>query len=233
MKKTTVLMLAVVMVSSCAMAQEFKPAVKTGSNSLNFTFGGFGTFGVGGSGILNGIGVSHFLSSDAALRLGLQVVYNSTKTPYNDPSGNGTLPGADGSTSAFGFGLGVDYLAYMPAFTSRVRPYLGGGVSLTLNSSDVKPAIANNSPNGSLTETKNGNATDGLSFGVAGIIGAEFFLYPEMSLSAEYKLNLLSITSRADRVSSFKGTGDLTTKQGSALQLLGFGAAGATLHIYF
>lgn len=214
-------------------AQEFRPAVRAGSSSLNFTFGGFGGFGIGGAGVGGGLGYSHFASSDVAYRIGLQVVYNHSTTPWNDNTPNGTNPGSDGSTSSLGLGVGFDYLMYMNGLTSRVRPYWGPGVSVIYNMSDVKPPVSNGAPAGTTTETKNGNANDGLTIGVMGALGAEFFLYPELSLSAEYQLNLFSITSRSDRTVVTKGNPDFVTKQGSALQILGFGAAGATLHIYF
>jgi opacity protein-like surface antigen len=234
MKKLLVLILAAVMVSGPLFAQDVvRPVIKSGAKSLNFTFGGFGTFGLTGAGVSGGISMSWFMSNDAALRIGLQAAVNNTKTPYNDLTPNGTNPGSDGTTSATQLGLGVDYLMYMNGMTARVKPFWGLGVDVISNSSDVKPSLPNTAPNGSVTETKNGGATDGLTFGLGGILGAEFFLYSEMSLSAEYKLNFFSVTSRSDRVVSSKALPDVTTKQGSATQILGFGSGGATLHIYF
>jgi len=64
-------------------------------------------------------------------------------------------------------------------------------------------------------------------------MGAEFFIYSAISLSAEYQLNLFSTTSNADMVTSFKGVPSVTTKQGSSTTIPGFGSTGAMLHIYF
>lgn len=233
MKKAALVVLAVVFVAGLALAQDVQPVVKAGAKSLNFTFGGLGTFGLNGAGVNGGISGSYFLNHDAALRVGLQVYSYSSTTPWNDYSGNGTNPGSDGTSSTFALGIGADYLAYINALTPRVRPYFGAGVGLTMQSSDTKPQLSSSAPNGSLTETKNGTTGDGLTFGVLGIAGAEFFLYPEISLSAEYQLNLFSLTSRSDLVQSYKNTTSVTTKQGSETTILGFGAAGATLHIYF
>jgi len=69
--------------------------------------------------------------------------------------------------------------------------------------------------------------------GLAGFVGAEFFIYPEVSISAEYQLTLFSLTSKSDKVESRKNKTDVTTKQGSSTQILGFGAANATIHIFF
>jgi hypothetical protein len=234
MKKALALVVASSLILGMALAQDVQPVVKAGSKSINFTFGGLGTFGLTGAGVRGGISGSYFLTQESAVRIGLQVYSNSTTTPWNDLTANGTNPGSDGSTSAFAFGIGADYLMYINATTPRVRPYLGAGVRFITQSSDTKPAVATSAPNGALTETKNGTAGDGLTFGVAAIIGAEFFIYSAISLSAEYQLNLFSVTSNSDMVTSIKGApSSVTTKQGSSTSILGFGAAGATLHIYF
>jgi opacity protein-like surface antigen len=228
MNKVLAVVIAAMLVSTVALAQDVQPVVKAGAKSLNFTFGGFGAFGLGAAGVNGGISGSYFLKEDAALRVGLQVYSHSTTSPWN-----GTNPGSDGSTSVFALGIGADYLSYMNALTPRVRPYLGAGVSFTMQSSDYKPALPNPPGSGSLTETKGGTNGDGLTFGVLGIAGAEFFLYPEISLSAEYQLNIFSLTSSADLVNSYQGQPSVTTKQGRATTILGFGSAGAGLHIYF
>lgn len=233
MKRTITMVIAVLMISGLSYAQSVEPAVKAGAKSLNFTFGGFGAFGLGAAGIGGGISGSYFMNQQTALRVGLQIYSNSTKSPWNDFSGNGTNPGSDGSTSTFALGIGADYLSYMNALTSRVRPYMGAGVSFTMVSDDSKPPIATSAGTGTLTETKNANANDGITFGLVGIVGAEFFIYPEISLSAEYQLNIFSLTSRSDRVDSFKNTTSVTTKEGSSTSILGFGSAGAGVRIYF
>ena len=165
----------------------------------------------------------------------MQVFSNSTTTPWNDLTPNATNPGSDGSTSNFAFGVGADYLMYINATTPRVRPYFGAGFRVISQSSDTKPALATSAPNGTLIETKNGTGGDGLTLGFQAILGAEFFIFPAISVSGEYQLNLFSSTSNADHVVSFKWwtPPNVTTKQGSSTSILGFGAAGATLHIYF
>ncbi len=233
MKRTITMLVAVLMISGLTYAQGVEPAVKAGAKSLNFTFGGFGNFGFGAAGVAGGISGSYFMNQQAALRVGLQIYSNSTSTPWNDFSGNGSNPGSDGSSSTFGLGIGVDYLSYMNALTPRVRPYLGAGVQFTMISDDAKPALSNTAGTGTLTETKNGNANDGITLGVAGIAGAEFFLFPEISLSAEYQLNIFSLTSRSDMVQSYKNITSVTTKEGSSTLILGFGSVGAGVHIYF
>jgi outer membrane protein W len=231
MKKIAIALVVVMIASSALFAQDIQPAAKAGAKSLNFTFAGLGVFGLGSPNVTGGLGASYFLSNDAALRVGLQIQSTSTTTPWNDVTNSN--PGADGKSSTFGFGVTADYLMYMSGMTSRVKPFAGVGVGFMMNSSDVKHAVANNAGNGTLLEVKNGTANDGTTFYIAAAMGAEFFLYPELSLSAEYDLNLIGITSLSDATTSVKGSPDITTKRGSTTTILGFGAAGATLHIYF
>ncbi len=222
MKKFIAVFIAVMMLAGVVSAQDMM-GTKAGDKSMNFTFGGLGAFGLAGTGPAGGLGISYFLSSDAAVRLGLQVGITSTTTPANPPAG-GT--GTDGSTSGMTLGVGADYLMYMSGASSRVHPYMGAGFSFTTASSTVKPAVVAPTVQ---TETKGGTPT---TFGLRGIAGAEFFLYPEISLSAEYALTLFSVTSTSDLVVT-SGATSVTTKGGSSTSILGFGAGGATVRIYF
>ncbi len=128
MKKFLAVVLAVVMMCGVVMAQDMN-VQKEGAKSLNFTFAGLGAFGLTGTGPAGGLGVSYFLSSDAAVRLGLQIRSASTTIPANPAAGQ---TGTDGSTSTFTLGIGADYLMYMGGSASRVRPYLGAGVSFSM-----------------------------------------------------------------------------------------------------
>jgi opacity protein-like surface antigen len=217
MKKVLIAALAVLMVFGLAVAQDVNPAIHAGAKSMNFTFNGLGNFGIGPTGPNAGIGGSYFLSNDAAVRAGLQVGLSTTSTPANAPTGT---TGTDGSTSSFSFGIAADYLMYMNA--GRVRPYWGAGLNFSTTTSDVKYATVGATQD----EQQGGTPT---TFGLAGIMGAEFFIYSEISLSAEYQLNLVSLTSTSDLTHSNPAS---TTKMPSSLNILGFGAAGVTLHIY-
>ncbi len=224
MKKILAVILAVVMMCGVVLAQDVQNlGTKAGDKSMNFTFGGLGSFGIGATGPAGGIGLSYFLGSNAAVRAGLQVRSTSSTIPANPATGQ---TGTDGSNSSFTLGLSADYLMYMQGATSRVRPYMGAGVGFSMGSTDSKNAVIAPAIQG---ETKGGA---GITLGLMGIIGAEFYLYPEMSVSAEYTLTLFSMTSPADVVVT-SGSTSTTTKQTSSSQILGFGQGGATLHIYF
>jgi outer membrane protein W len=243
MKKLLIVVLAMVLVFGLVSAQDINPAIHSGAKSLNFTFGGLGAFGLGASGLSNinffapGFGASYFLSNDAALRIGFQVAFPSAKSPANPPAGK---PGTDATESAFSLGVGGDYLMYMGS--SRVRPFVGAGLYFATNSTDEKNGTGTGDGTGFVqTETKNDvngvtvNGTTylgGTNFGIRAIMGAEFFIYNELSMSAEYDLNILNIASQSDQVVT-RGSSSVTTKSPSSTTILGFGAAGATLHIYF
>ena len=223
MKKVLAVVVAVVLMCGVVMAQESQNlGTKAGDKSMNFTFGGLASLATGPAGVAGGLGVSYFLSSEAAVRVGLQVKSLSSTIPANPGTGQ---TGTDGSSSSFTLAIGADYLMYMQGATSRVRPYMGAGVSFSTSSTETKNAVI--SPAVQVT-TKGIGA--GTTLGLMGIAGAEFYLYPEVSLSAEYTLTLFSMSSPADIVS---GNPSVTTKQTSTTQILGFGAAGAGLHIYF
>jgi opacity protein-like surface antigen len=228
MKKLFAVLVVIALVASFVYAgDDITPSAKAGATSLNFTFGGLGAFNLGEAGpsvpepvsIPAGISVSYFLNNNSAVRVGLQIQYGSETDPYQ-----GTGSGTDGSKSEFGLGISGDYLMYM-ASSSRVRPYLGGGLLLTYSSNDIKyPA----SPNTTQQEIQN-SIPAGVEFQLRGLAGAEFFIYNEMSISAEYQLNLFGIQSYSDT----KNTPGSATKNGSRMQILGFNALAATVHIYF
>jgi len=221
MKKFLTVLVASMLVTCSVLAQN---SVTAGSKSLNFTFGGFGGFGMSGTGPLAGVGASFFLTSRSAIRIGLQAsIYNETE-PAN-PGPNQT--GKDGEISTLTLGVSADYLMYMGSATSRLRPYLGAGISFEMITDTRKNDVIDPTPQ---TETKGIGA--GTNLGLKGILGAEFFLYPELSISAEYSLNLYRMYSPAD-LEVTSGSTTTTRKQTSSNTILGFGSAGAAIHFYF
>jgi hypothetical protein len=221
-------------VASAAVAQGVNPAVRPGTKSLNFTFGGFGGFGLAGTGPAGGVGLSYFLNPNTALRIGVQARSYSRTLTWNSVTG---ATGTDGRESGLSVGLAVDYLKYMRGATSRVRPYIGAGVGATRVSNKALPAAATGA---TVTETRNspagitgaGFASPGVTFDLHASLGAEFFLFNEISITGEYGLNLVNRTSPANMQAITGGT-TVTTKGNPTTNILGFGAAGATVRIYF
>ena len=230
MKKFLAVLVAVVMLVGFVSAQNTQNlGTKAGDKSLNFVFSGLGDFKIGPTGPSNGLGISYFLGSNSALRVGLQIERSSTTDPYNDFSANATNPGTDGSSSIFTLALGGDYLMYMAGATSRVRPYIGAGGNVNMISSTINPKVTNDKADDEDTEISTGI----FGFGLTGIVGAEFYLYPEISLSAEYNLGLFNMSSNSDRTTKFEKSKDFVEKRGGNTTLFDFGTTALQIHIYF
>lgn len=233
MMRLVLVLLALSPVCSLAVGQ-VRPAIRDGGKSLNFTFGGFGGFGLTGTGPTGGVGISYFMSPATAVRVGLQARSHSRTLSWNSPGG---AAGSDGSESGLNLGVAVDYLKYVGVATSRVRPYMGAGVGVIMISNKSTPAAATGS---TPTETKNapggittgGFASPGMTFDLHANFGAEFFLFNEISIAGEYALNVINRNSPADTEAITGGT-TVATKGNPATNILGFGAAGATVRIYF
>jgi opacity protein-like surface antigen len=222
MNKFVVGAFCLVVLTNLTFAQD-APKVKAGSMSFNFTLNGLATFGLNGTGPGAGLGGSYFLEGNSAARAGVQIGFSSTNIPYT-----GTGAGADGDSTNSTIGFSIDYLRFFTSSSStRVRPFVGAGLTILSHSNYYKTSVASGTH---AEETTNGNGYT--KFGFNGILGVEFFLYNEMSVSAEYDLNLFNYQKRKDTEYS-SGTTTTTTKNGSTTNVLGFGAAGATLHIYF
>ena len=234
MKGLVLMWLGLSVVASTAVAQGVSPAVHAGSKSLNFTFGGFGGFGLAGTGPAGGIGVSYFLSPDAAVRVGLQIRSFKRTLSFNSATG---ATGVDGVEQGFTAGASVDYLLYLRAATARVRPYVGGGLGVTNTSNKARPAAATgvvvaetrNAPGGI---TGGAFASPGRAYDLHANIGAEFFLFNEISVAGEYGLNVISRTSPANQ-EVVAGATPVVTKGNPVTNVLGFGSLGATVRIYF
>lgn len=233
MNRLVMVALALLLTGGQALAQ-VTPAVKKGAKSLNFTFGGFGGFGLAGTGPAGGIGLSYFLNPDAAVRVGLQARSHTRTLSFNGGVG---ATGVDGKETGLIVGGALDYLKYLRGATSRVRPYIGLGVGVLRVSNSTVPAAATgvtptqvkNAPGGVGTP---GFANPGMTFDVHANLGAEFFLFNELSLAGEYVLNIVSMTRPANQDAITGGT-TVTTKGNPVTTLFGFGTAGASVRIYF
>ena len=81
--------------------------IKLDRGNLNpyFTFGGFGGFGLTGTGPAGGVGVSYFMRPNTALRFGLQARSYSRTMTWNSLTG---VAGSDGRESGISVGLAAD-----------------------------------------------------------------------------------------------------------------------------
>lgn len=235
MKKIAAIFVVLVLVGSVSFAQEVVPSITAGSAGILYEFSGLAYLGA--SSYMGGIGGKLFLSDRMAVRVALQFQYAKDNYAANPPSG---YKGMDGYRSGTTFGLlaGIEYhLA-----KGRVSPYIGAGALFSTTSTDRKPAIYGT---GTLSQPEyknelggytisNINFTPGTTFGAAGIIGVEFFLYKELSLGAEYQITF-GMTSYKDQEDSAPGYQTVITHPtlSSGMKLGIFNDGKLILTVYF
>lgn len=228
--KRFMLSLALCLTHSLALAQ-VAPALQSGSKALLFTFSGLDNLNA--NSFDGGFGAKYYLSPSMALRGGLQFASASEDNPANPPSG---VQAQDGEIS--GTRVGISGALEFHGGAGRVTPMWGVGAAISIASTERKnpnfgPAsdqvIVKNSANG---ENINGlNFAGGSQMDLFALLGAEFFIVKEASLSTEYRLGFSKI-SRKDQETT-QGPNTSTTKLGGGS---GFGIATAgvlTLAIYF
>ena len=99
-----------------------------------------------------------------------------------------------------------------------------------VSSTSTENKTAVNTTGGAQTDTKNGGAA-GLTLGLGGIAGVEFFLTKEISLGAEYTLGY-ALRSHYD-LTSTTGPITTTTKEGSTSTIAISNTGALTLSVYF
>lgn len=215
---------------SVAMAQDVMPSTGAGSKALLFSFQGFGTGDFNG-----GIGGKFFLSNSLALRASVGMESANQEDLANPGTG---LVGADGYQKAFQINASVGGEYHL--LTSRVSPYVGAQVIFSSTSTESKNSDeAATATAIDQTTVKNRLAGElgyrsGTGIGLSALLGAEFFITKELSLSGEYNLGYMGL-SRPDQ-ESIRTINNVetkvTTKVGS-YSVIGTGAGALTVAIYF
>lgn len=226
MKKLLTLTVALMMAFSVNFAQDYAP--KAGAMGLLFQFEGLSFLGAGNYN--GGIGAKLFLNKNMAIRGGLVFTSISETDPANPPLG---MSGTDGEQSVSRFGINAAIELHLA--TGRVNPYIGGGVSFETVSTEEKSTEVGNPPPLQTTIKNNMSGVLGYNAGTAIIVGvfagAEFFLWEQVSLSAEYQIGLTSLSQADEEMSVPPLT--LTTKGGSRTSI-GIRSQGFfTLAFYF
>jgi hypothetical protein len=221
-----------VLASSVCYGQGVTPELKTGSKALLFEFSGLSVIAAGD--FDGGAGFKYYVSPSMAVRGSVQLS-RATRVLAANPVAPQT--GIDGSQSATLAGVTAAVERHMG--TGRVSPYFGGGLMFSTTSTEGKNVVVGNPP-GAQTTTKNDTAGEtingktylgGSNAGIFGLMGFEFFLRKEVSLSGEYSIGYTS-TSRKDEVAT-AGAVSVTTKVGSS-SLFNISSRGLlTLAVYF
>jgi hypothetical protein len=115
---------------------------------------------------------------------------------------------------------------------TRLQGYYGADVLLNVNSRSDKETNTSN-----LTSFKERKDKDGLGFGIGvnGFLGAEYFIFPKISIGAQYQYGLTVSMQGAGEVTTTPWTGAATTSKGSRTSSIGLGNVGVasmnlTLH---
>ena len=172
---------SLVLAMSVVSAQDFMTSIGQKSRALLFTFNGLNTLGAGN--FNGGIGGKYFLSPAMAVRGGLQF-----GTSHTTISANPIAPatGTDGSNTSMQYGLSAAMEYHL--LPTRVSPYVGAGVSVSSMTTEAKNAVIGAPPPAQTTVKNAAGGGAGLRLGAGGLLGVEFFLTKEISLSTEYML---------------------------------------------
>lgn len=195
MKRFFFVLLFSVMTVALTYAQDTKPKTNMGDVSLNFSFYGFGSFGLTGplvgitpeggtlvdtlGGPVFGVGGSYFVTDNIAIRLALAFNSVSNTTPIND-----SLDAKDGR---FTFGIAPALQVHL-INAGPVTAYTG--VALTFATASI--SSGEDSLEVSRTHT---------SFGGGPIIGAQFFPWDNISLGVESQFGV-TLNSTSTQVGS-------------------------------
>jgi len=174
---------AVLMAVSFSFAQDFTTSVASGGKAMLFSLEGLSNLGAGE--YAGGVGGKYYVSNQIALRVGFQFATATHETPVTLGTGQ---TGKDGSQSGTMFGIlaGAEY-HFLP---TRVSPYVGAGISFSTTSTESKNAVVDPNPQVTYKNRLTGEMSfqAGTELAVAGIIGVEFFITKEISLSGEYQI---------------------------------------------
>ena len=178
-----IILITLIFLCSIVLSQEeSKTSIAGGAKALVFEFDGLAYLSA--DSYEGGIGAKMFFNNRLALRLVLNFDRFSEEEPANPSAGFNGAKGTYVETS-FGLGAGLEYHLRSKA---RVSPYIGGGFGFARISAEDKPDarwFAGSDAYRTITTYKGG-----YNFDLMGLIGAEVFILKEVSLSAEYLLNI-------------------------------------------
>jgi hypothetical protein len=222
MFKKIALLLAVI--ACTTFAQKDNTFVGSGSKAVLFSFSGLSVLGA--NNFDGGAGFKLYLNSPLALRVGVMVDASGTTIPANPQVGQ---TGTDGSTSQTIFGLEAALEYHLT--TTRVSPFLGGGIQFATSSNESKDVVYGNTPQTTIKNSNDNGLKAGTSFNIFALMGVEYFIVDAVSLAAEYQLGY-SILSPSDRVTS-QGNISVTEKGISSHDFALNSAGFLTLAVYF
>lgn len=224
--KRVILLLALLTVSVTAtFGADPKPLTRPGDKALLFDLGGLANLAAGNYG--GGLGFRYYIANSLALRLsfGFNTSTETTTNPVSPLPAN-QMGESDLSNTAFTIAPAVTYTI---AKYSAVAAYVGGMVSFT-SSKDTREGNSGGLGVGyDSGETYKESATE---WGVAGILGVEWWPWENISFAGEYRLGYSHGSSEAESTTP----ATTVTRDGPSTNGFGLGSANSgalTLSVYF
>jgi opacity protein-like surface antigen len=210
-----------------SFAQDTHTFIGTGSKAVLFSFSGLSNLGA--NNFEGGAGMKYFLTAPLALRGALLVNASGSTIPANPGAGE---VGIDGSTSATTFGI-EGALEYHLT-TTRVTPYFGGGIGFSISSDESIPPVTGTAPLYQVTTKNRQGSGAGTTVNFFALMGVEYFIVNEISLSAEYRLGYNLLSPSDEEVSSNRPGFVTQTTKGTSTHDFYLNSQGfLTLAIYF
>jgi opacity protein-like surface antigen len=225
MKRLAIVVLSSCLLASASYAGDPKPVTSAKSKALLFDLGGLATLAAGNYG--GGLGFKYYIASDLALRLSLGFT-SSTQTDKNtqNPIPAGRLGESNLTNTQFTVAPAITYNL---AKSSTIAAYVGGMVSFTSTSEKRE---GNSGGTGAGFDSGEEYHVSSTGYGVAGLLGAEWFPWENISLSAEYRLGYYHSSSTTESTAA----GTTTSFDGPTTSGFGLGSANSsafTLSFYF
>ena len=215
-----ILVVTVLLMCVC-VAFAAEPKTKSGDKALMFTINGLGNFGVGSAPVvgelysldhngspdrhgLYGFGGKWYISDNTAFRGAVNFSWEKTET--KSPQGT-----SENSETFIGFAPGLEWHF---GTAGPVTGYFGGMAEFGWRKDNLKPAVTN-------PVESNGSGT---LFGVAAIMGAEYFPWDMVSLGAEYNLGFTTNSTKVEAGG--------TSTDGPTVTNIGIGSWAVTLSVY-
>jgi opacity protein-like surface antigen len=222
--------LILVLFTCISFAQkDHDPFMYSGSKAVLFSFSGLSSLGA--NNFDGGAGMKFFVTQPMALRFGVQVGMSGTTTPA--PTTAALPVGIDGTTSNTSFGVEAALEYHLT--TSRLTPYLGGGVGFMMSSNERKP-YAGPAPAGTVLyqEDYKNESGAGTSLNFFALMGVEYFVVDAISLSAEYRLGYNILTPKDEEYTPAVASPVTVTTKGTSSHSLYLNSTGVlTLAVYF
>lgn|SRR5512135_3495944 len=206
-------------------AADPKPVTYSGAKALLFDLGGLANLAAGDYG--GGLGFKYYLGTDLALRMSLGFT-SSTQTTKNQVTPLPVTQMSESKLTHTNFTI-APAVTYNIAKVSTVAAYVGGMFDLTW----TRDRREGNSA-GLGVGFDNGEAyrSSSTGWGIAGILGVEWWPWENISFSGEYRLGYNHATSEVESST----TATSITVDGPTTNGFGLGSANSgalTLSIYF